>query len=435
MTLSLTAEPDIAANPTDIVLVLDRSGSMAGAPLAELKKGVMQFIDIIDESTDGVKDGQIGGGSHIGIVSFASTATQDTQLITSVSTLKAAVNGLSSGGSTNHADAFTKAVNLFNPASSNAKVIVLFTDGKPTTGVDPSPIAAAARAQGITIYSIGLDGSDGLDVDALEDWSSKPSSTYVAITPDESELIQIFENLARSISKPGATDIVITDVVNPCFRIVSLNAPSKGSAMLTSNTELRWTIDELGVTKNESASLEFTVRHTGTCSGIVEINENVTYHDREGNQVTFPSPEMEVDCGIITHPESCPLPVEIGLDGCEDTLAIDAGSLVMESLGRILELDVTVKNVCPHKRVALAAILTEVDTHGIEHRRGMKLMTVPAHNADSCRDISVKCIKFVLPEDLNVSGTGCGSRNLRARFIAHYVDSGYDCCHRVTAVI
>ncbi len=31
--LSLTAAPDIVSHPTDIVLILDRSGSMAGSPL------------------------------------------------------------------------------------------------------------------------------------------------------------------------------------------------------------------------------------------------------------------------------------------------------------------------------------------------------------------------------------------------------------------
>ena len=32
VTLALTAAPDIIANPTDIVLVLDRSGSMTASP-------------------------------------------------------------------------------------------------------------------------------------------------------------------------------------------------------------------------------------------------------------------------------------------------------------------------------------------------------------------------------------------------------------------
>ena len=110
--LSLTAEPDIVTNPTDIVLILDRSGSMAGSALANLKNGAKAFIDIIDEATDGAQDGQIGSGSRIAVVSFSDTATADTQLITSVADLKAAVDALTAGGSTNHADAFTKASEL-----------------------------------------------------------------------------------------------------------------------------------------------------------------------------------------------------------------------------------------------------------------------------------------------------------------------------------
>ena len=82
--LSIAAEPDLAASPADIVLVLDRSRSMAGDPLDYLKVAARRFIAIVDGATDGGEDGVIGGGNRIGIVSFASTATQDTQLITSV---------------------------------------------------------------------------------------------------------------------------------------------------------------------------------------------------------------------------------------------------------------------------------------------------------------------------------------------------------------
>ena len=159
VTLALTAAPDIVSNPTDIVLLLDCSGSMTGTPLADMKLGAKTFIDLIDEATDSNQDGQIGSGSQMGIVSFANTAVANTQLSTSVDTLKTAVDGLSAGGSTNHADAFAKAMGLFNPSSTNTKVMVMFTDGNTTAGAPPAPVAAAARSQGIIIYCIGLIGS------------------------------------------------------------------------------------------------------------------------------------------------------------------------------------------------------------------------------------------------------------------------------------
>lgn len=428
--LSLTAEPNITENPTDIVLILDRSGSMEDS-IDELKEGANAFIDIIDEATDGVKDGQIGGGSHIGIVSFADVATQDTQLITSVADLKAAVDALESDGSTNHADAFTKALALFNPASTNAKVMVMFTDGVTTAGGDPNAVATLAKSQGVIIYVIGLSGNGGIDEAALREWASQPSSAYVAITPDDAELVELFENLARNITNPGATDIVIDDFVDDCFRITALSSPSKGSASMLSSTHVQWRINELGVNASEGATLEFTVEHVGDCFGTVEVNESVSYDDAEGNVVNFPSPTILVDCGIIVIPEECPEPVEVSVDGCTDTIEFDAGELGLESLGRIVQLDVTLTNVCPGRRVALAVILNELDDEDLEYKRGMKILTIPAHEFETCRDITIRCVKFVLPEDLSEeedSTSICGERRFRARFIAHYIDNDFTCC-------
>ncbi len=415
-----------------VTLALDRSGSMSGVPLANMKVGAKTFIDIIEEATDGVKDGQIGSGSRIGIVSFADTATVDAQLITSVATLKSAVDGLTAGGSTNHADAFSKATQLFDPTSSNARVIVMFTDGNTTTGAPPAPVAAAARAQGIIIYCIGLVGSDGVDVDTLNEWATDPDASHVAVTPDAADLEQLFAELAANISKPGATNIVIDDLVAADFEITSITPPAKGTASMLDARSLRWTIPELGVKVSESATLEFYVRHTAQTSGTKLVNQSVTYSDTEGNVVSFPAPTVAVDCGIVVHPEDCPVPVNLEVEGCADAVLVDAGNTDLESQGRIIQLDVTIKNVCPGKRVALAAILTEVDENGTEYQRGMKAMTIPAHDEPSCRDVLVKCIKFVVPEDLRVIGTAngamCSRRNFKIRFIAHNIDTDYRCC-------
>ena len=184
VTLALSASPDISSNPTDIVLALDCSGSMAGSPLDNMKAGAKTFIDIIDQATNSSPNGDIGSGSRIGIVSFSDTATAEAQLITSVDTLKNAIENLTAGGTTNHADAFSKAMQLFDPLSTNAKVIVMFTDGKTTAGPPPAPVAAAARASGIIIYCIGLTGADGIDVNVLNEWATDPDSSHVAVTPN-----------------------------------------------------------------------------------------------------------------------------------------------------------------------------------------------------------------------------------------------------------
>ena len=428
--LTLGAEPDITNNPTDIVLILDRSGSMEQS-LPALKNAANVFIDIIDESTDGVQDGNIGGGSRIGVVSFSSEATQDTQLITSVATLKAAVNALDADGSTNHADAFTKALALFDPQSANAKVMVMVTDGVTTTGADANVVASAAKAAGVTIYIIGLSGNGGIDETALRQWASQPDTEFVSIAPSDAELEAIFGQLAQTITSPGATNVVINEYLSDCFRILSVSTPTLGTATVVDENHLQWTIPTLGATQREEAVLRFTAEHLGVCSGLIAVNESIDYDDAQGNTPDFGDPELLVNCGDVVIPEPCPVAVNLTLEGCEDEIEIDAGDVLLESLGRILKLDVTIPNVCPGRRVALAVILTEVDDEDNEFRRGMKTLVIPAHDGDGCRDITVRCIRFVLPEELDVSGDParlCDERNFRVRFIANYIDAGFTCC-------
>ena len=103
---------------------------------------------------------------------------------------------------------------------------------------------------------------------------------------------------------------------------------------------------------------------------------------------------------------------------------------MLGSTGQIVQLDVTLRNVCPGKRVALAIILNEVDSEDNEYKRGFKTMTIPAHDRASCTDITVRCVRFVLPEGLDVSTdeVACNERLFRARFIAKYIDNDFECC-------
>ena len=103
----------------------------------------------------------------------------------------------------------------------------------------------------------------------------------------------------------------------------------------------------------------------------------------------------------------------------------------MQSLGRIVQLDVTVKAVCPGKRVAVSVILSETDEAGQTHPRGVRHLLIPAQEGEGCRDITLRCIPFSVPEALDPSGTPgsiCNARHFQARAIANYVDTDFACC-------
>ena len=407
VTLALTAAPDIVTNPTDIVLVLDRSGAKT-------------FIDIISESTGGSGSGEIGSGSRMAVVSFASTASVDAPLTTSVADLKAAVDALSAGGGTNHGDAFQKAQALFDPASANARTIVMFTDGVTNSGPAPGPIAAAARAAGTVIYCIGLIGSDGLDIAALNNWATDPDASHVAVTPDAAELEDLFAELAANISKPGATDVLILETLDADFELGEVEPPDKGSVIVTGPRSLRWSIDSLGTTKSESAALRFAVRHTGDATGSLHVNESIEYSDAEGNLVRFPDPEVYVDCGSDVYPEPCPEPRELILPSCTDSAEFDLGEFFVSPTGRIVELELSLCSVCPHRRIALAVQLYDGEEGGFS---SLKTFELPAHCGPGCRDLRVRGIRFAVPD----GACQCSRRALRARVLANYMDTDFNC--------
>ena len=111
---------------------------------------------------------------------------------------------------------------------------------------------------------------------------------------------------------------------------------------------------------------------------------------------------------------------------CRDMVRVSMPDVALQALGRVVELSVTLKTVCPGKRVAVTVQLAEIGTDNQEQIRGVKHFLVPAHSGADCQDVTLDCIRFSLPEALDLSGSPdsiCDPRNLRARVIANYVDS------------
>lgn len=440
ITLALTAAPEITSNPVDIMLVLDRSGSMADEPLAALKTSAMEFVDIIREATN-PGGTNIGGASRIGIVSFADDATLDVPLTQDVSVLNTGINALIAEGFTNHAAAFDTAAANYLPVLTppNKKILVMFTDGDTTVGGNPNTAAANARAAGITIYCIGL--GTGINVNNLNNWATDPDNTHVIIAPTPQELDQAFEDLAANITNIGAIGIEVVDTVEDDFEIVGIPItvqPISTNATFSISPDkksITWKLDELGVSTSESATITFKVKYTGTIGGIMPINSSVTYTDEHDppNQVNFTPNifDITVDCLATVNPDCCQDKTDITFEECTDVIEVDLPKIGdgydLKCNGRILILGIRLKNVCPHRRIALGVIAHEI-INDAEYERGFAVVTVPALPTPTaeppCTDITVKPITFVFPEGLENESTNCESRTFRIKVIVHYIDIG-----------
>lgn len=135
--------------PLNLTLLLDRSGSMAGPKLRNMKEAVKRIIDQLDPS------------DVISIVTFE-TRTKvlfPAQLATDKESLKKQVDGIDDGGGTNMAAGLREGINQVQQWMGPDRIsrLVLLTDGEATDKEDDSRREADnAGAMGVPLIGLGL---------------------------------------------------------------------------------------------------------------------------------------------------------------------------------------------------------------------------------------------------------------------------------------
>lgn len=110
-------------------------------------------------------------------------------------------------------------------------------------------------------------------------------------------------------------------------------------------------------------------------------------------------------------------------DECEQTKEIDVVETCREQeQARVLDVNVTLRHVCPERESALGLSLSELDEHGREHARGFRAVTVPAHHENHHQDVQLESMRFVLPAARGQQRR----RHLVVRTTHHYVDGALD---------
>ncbi len=211
---------DVCQTPSNIMLVLDRSGSMASIssnpsePLTDVKNTAINFLS------------QLESGDSAGVVSFATHSSNpiDQGLTGNLDLAKSAIQSMEISTSTtdqntNIADGLVSADMALSSTSDtvNKKVIILLTDGVPTDPADLAKgtnfptiyaenIADGIRKKGIDIYTIGL--GQAVNGDILSNIAGSADRFFSA--PDTNTLSSIYAKIANSICqrKPNVIEIV-----------------------------------------------------------------------------------------------------------------------------------------------------------------------------------------------------------------------------------
>ena len=112
------------ADYTDVILVLDTSGSMLGTKLTQVQNDVNELINVT-----------IPKGNKIALITFNDSATVVNNFTNDITLLQESINNLTVSGETNYYQALIKVddvLSTYNKESNRDCVVLFLTDGLPT---------------------------------------------------------------------------------------------------------------------------------------------------------------------------------------------------------------------------------------------------------------------------------------------------------------
>lgn len=278
---------------SDIVMVIDRSNSMAGENLSAAKSAALGFATAPQLDL---------GRNRLGLVSFSDIISLDQALTTDVAAMTRAIGDVHYSGATELAGAMrTSWLHLAVDGRSGAvPIILMMTDGRPNREGQPyveAFIAAArARARGAVVYTIGL--GTNIAADLLTQMAG--SSTRFFAAPTAGELAPIYAELSETVGGVVARDVEIVDTLGDDVEYVPGSASDDGQL---SGRDIRWTLGAIN-----AGRVTRTLRVTPSRVGRIATNlRAVARYSADGvaYEATFPVPEIEV----LPVPTATPTPI------------------------------------------------------------------------------------------------------------------------------
>lgn len=186
----LVVEPVGASTvPVGVVLAIDTSGSMDGAPIESAISAAQSFVD------------QARTEDRIAIISFNDEVQVLSGFTSNKQTLNSTLAGITAGGETAFNDAVVQGIDMFSQAGANNLLpnMIVLTDGEDTASEATTEDAlAAVGGSDVRTFGVALEGSD-FNPDPVEQLASTGNGLFLS-TPDPEQLSQLYSQISREIS-------------------------------------------------------------------------------------------------------------------------------------------------------------------------------------------------------------------------------------------
>jgi uncharacterized protein YegL len=269
--------------PVDVVLVMDRSGSMAGQKMIDAKNAATYFCSLLISNYD-----------QSGLASFNDTASLDQELTYDHSLTMAAIDSLVVGGGTKIGYGIREAqgeLTSIRHRTGVVPVMVLLSDGV-DGGSNPRSEADIAKAQGTVIYSIGLGW--GVDEQLLKDIASDPDSEYYYYAPTSSDLDSIFGRIHSHISSNVfATQTFFHEILAPNIHYVP-GSFSVDPISVSGDTAV-WDLGIMRIDESWAVTFNITASDTGHLPVDDYPNAEVNYINCLDMPENVPFPQAYID--------------------------------------------------------------------------------------------------------------------------------------------
>lgn len=283
--------PEVESS-ADVVLVLDHSGSMNGAPLLAAQDAAEAFIRSMDLGRD-----------RVAVVGF----NQDARLLQALTeegdAAADAVRALLAGGGTNIAAGVDEArLELTGPRRrlSAASVIVLLTDGGSNVA-EALRAADQAKLEGARLFTVAF--GPGANTGLLLQMATSPAEAYAA--PSPAQLADVYRRIAERLRAGSLfSSLQVTDEIprNMAYVPGSAQPPAQ-----LSGQRLSWNLSDLPLDRPTELRYRLRPLETGRHpTNVFALGEGLDGLGQPG-RVDFPVPVVLVGAPTAT-PGPSPTP-------------------------------------------------------------------------------------------------------------------------------